>query len=70
MHAGARLHRLAEAGSAAAVPAGSLAAVQRLRYEVYCLERRFLAAAEHAGERETDQFDPHAVHVVATDADG
>ncbi len=59
----------AEGTQAPASPA-SLAAVQRLRYEVYCLERRFLQPAAHAAGRETDAYDPHAVHLVATDHHG
>jgi N-acyl amino acid synthase of PEP-CTERM/exosortase system len=35
-----------------------------LRYQVYCLERKFENPEEHAPGRETDQFDSHAIHGV------
>jgi N-acyl-L-homoserine lactone synthetase len=44
-----------------------LHAMQRLRYEVYCLEQRFVDAARCADGRESDEFDPHAIHFAATD---
>jgi N-acyl amino acid synthase of PEP-CTERM/exosortase system len=33
-----------------------------LRYQVYCIERKFEDPAEQKGGLETDQFDRHAVH--------
>ena len=42
----------------------------RLRYQVYCLERKFLPAANFPQELEMDDFDRHAVHVGAMDAAG
>ena len=33
-----------------------------LRYQVYCIERKFEDPAEQMGGLETDQFDRHAVH--------
>ena len=35
---------------------------QKIRYQVYCLERRFETAAEHRDGLETDSFDAMAVH--------
>jgi N-acyl-L-homoserine lactone synthetase len=43
-----------------------LHAMQRLRYEVYCLEQRFVDAARCADGRESDEFDLHAIHFAAT----
>jgi N-acyl amino acid synthase of PEP-CTERM/exosortase system len=34
----------------------------RLRYQVYCVERGFIAPADHADGLETDAYDAHAVH--------
>lgn len=34
-----------------------------LRYQVYCLERKFLPADDYPNRMETDRFDRHAVHV-------
>jgi N-acyl amino acid synthase of PEP-CTERM/exosortase system len=42
----------------------------RLRYQVYCLERKFLPAANFPLELEIDDFDRHAVHVGAIDGYG
>jgi N-acyl amino acid synthase of PEP-CTERM/exosortase system len=39
----------------------------RLRYQVYCLERHFLPAANFPQGLEMDDFDRHAVHVGAMD---
>jgi N-acyl amino acid synthase of PEP-CTERM/exosortase system len=44
----------------------ALHAMQRLRYEVYCLEQRFLDAAGCTDGRESDEFDLHAIHFAAT----
>lgn len=42
----------------------------RLRYQVYCLERQFLAAADYPRGLEVDEFDSRAVHVGALDRTG
>jgi N-acyl amino acid synthase of PEP-CTERM/exosortase system len=42
----------------------------RLRYQVYCVERAFLGAADYPDQRETDEFDDDSVHVGAVDARG
>jgi N-acyl amino acid synthase of PEP-CTERM/exosortase system len=39
----------------------------RLRYQVYCIERKFLPAANFPEGLEMDDFDRHAVHVGAID---
>jgi len=40
----------------------SLRAAQAVRYQVYCLERKFEDQAEHQSGHESDAFDTHAVH--------
>ena len=47
-----------------------LSAIQRLRYEVYCLERKFRDAAEYPDGLERDEYDAHATHICATDSTG
>jgi N-acyl-L-homoserine lactone synthetase len=42
----------------------------RLRYQVYCVERHFLNAADYPDQRETDEFDTDSVHVGAFDVAG
>ena len=42
----------------------------RLRYQVYCVERQFLDAADYPDQRETDEFDDDSVHLGAVDAVG
>ena len=42
----------------------------RLRYEVYCLERKFLRAEDYPLGLESDRYDRHAIHVGAVAADG
>jgi N-acyl amino acid synthase of PEP-CTERM/exosortase system len=39
--------------------------IQKLRYEVYCVECKFLDAAKHPDGHETDEFDPHSTHFCA-----
>lgn len=39
--------------------------IARLRYEVYCEECKFLAAADYLSGLETDEFDSRSVHVAA-----
>ena len=41
---------------------GSLRAAQAIRYQVYCLERKFEDRREHQSGHESDAFDTHAVH--------
>src|SRR5687768_6452474 len=49
-------------------PDAALHGMQRLRYEVYCLEQRFVDAARCTDGRETDAYDPHALcFAAATD---
>ena len=43
----------------------ALHAMQRLRYEVYCLEQRFVDAAHCTDGRESDEYDLHAIHFAA-----
>jgi N-acyl-L-homoserine lactone synthetase len=47
-----------------------LSAIQRLRYEVYCLERKFRDAAEYPDGLERDEYDTHSTHICATDSSG
>jgi len=47
-----------------------LDASYRLRYQVYCLERQFLDAADYPDGREIDEFDEHSVHLGVLDAEG
>jgi N-acyl-L-homoserine lactone synthetase len=47
-----------------------LSAIQRLRYEVYCLERKFRDAAEYPDGLERDEYDAHSTHICATDSTG
>ena len=37
----------------------------RLRYQVYCLERKFLRAEDYPNGLEIDVFDRHAAHIGA-----
>lgn len=39
----------------------------KLRYQVYCLERDFLAASDYPSEMESDEFDSHSEHFSAYD---
>ncbi len=52
------------------VPDAGLHAMQRLRYEVYCLEQRFVDAARCADGRESDEYDVHAIHFAAANERG
>jgi N-acyl amino acid synthase of PEP-CTERM/exosortase system len=47
-----------------------LDATYRLRYQVYCLERRFLPAERYPSGREIDQYDPYSVHFAVVDRSG
>jgi N-acyl amino acid synthase of PEP-CTERM/exosortase system len=42
----------------------------RLRYQVYCVERKFLRAEDYANDIEIDRFDRHSIHVGAVDMHG
>jgi N-acyl amino acid synthase of PEP-CTERM/exosortase system len=42
----------------------------RLRYQVYCVERKFLRAEDYPDGLEIDRFDRHAIHVGAIDMHG
>src|SRR5215207_9063767 len=42
----------------------------RLRYQAYCLERRFLNADDYPDQLEFDDFDPESVHVGVLGVDG
>jgi N-acyl amino acid synthase of PEP-CTERM/exosortase system len=48
----------------------ALQAVFALRYQVYCVERKFLSQDQYTGRRETDAYDPFAVHFAAFDTNG
>jgi N-acyl amino acid synthase of PEP-CTERM/exosortase system len=39
-----------------------------LRYQVYCLERRFLSADRYPDQVETDEFDKHSIHMGVINA--
>ena len=41
-----------------------------LRYQVYCLERKFLRADDYPLGLEFDEFDRHSIHVAAIDTRG
>src|SRR5262245_32486928 len=49
---------------------GLLEQSYRLRYRVYCLERRFLPADRYPTGLEIDRFDDHALHVGAVNHSG
>ena len=42
----------------------------RLRYQVYCVERGFLDAADYPSGRETDEFDDNSMHLGVVDSEG
>ena len=45
-------------------------ASHRLRYQAYCLERRFLRAEDYPNQLEFDEFDRDSVHVGVLGAEG
>jgi N-acyl-L-homoserine lactone synthetase len=47
-----------------------LEASYRLRYQVYCVERAFLRAADYPDRIERDEFDRYALHLGVVDRDG
>ena len=53
-----------------ATPQSTLTAIRRLRYEVYCLERRFVAMDDCPDALEADPFDAHATHFAGEDGSG
>lgn len=42
----------------------------KLRYKVYCEEYRYLDAKNYPNKRETDEFDPHSIHLVVRHKSG
>jgi N-acyl amino acid synthase of PEP-CTERM/exosortase system len=51
----------------ACVSEGSdLATVFGIRYQVYCVERGFLPEDDYPAQLESDDFDAHALHILAT----
>lgn len=42
----------------------------RVRYQVYCIERGFLPAADYPDGLEADAYDAHSVHILATHCAG
>lgn len=42
----------------------------QLRYQVYCVERRFLNANDYPDRRERDEFDRHSLHLGVLSPDG
>jgi N-acyl amino acid synthase of PEP-CTERM/exosortase system len=50
--------------------AADLATVYAIRYQVYCVERGFLDEADYPAQLETDAYDSHALHVLATHRGG
>jgi len=51
-------------------PEDTLVAIRRLRYEVYCLERGFVAPDDCPDGLEIDPYDAHAIHFAARDGEG
>jgi N-acyl-L-homoserine lactone synthetase len=39
--------------------------IYRLRYEVYCLEKKFLSAENYPDGLESDEYDQHSIHFIA-----
>jgi N-acyl amino acid synthase of PEP-CTERM/exosortase system len=58
--------------SAARIASGdpAIGLIERLRFQVYCLECHFLEAADYPDHRETDGHDPYAIHFAAFDGGG
>ena len=46
--------------------ASDLETVYSIRYQVYCLERGFLVEQDHPDELESDEYDAHSLHILAT----
>lgn len=51
-------------------PAATLTAIQRLRYEVYCLEQGFIPMDDCPDALEVDEYDAHATHFAGEDPSG
>ncbi len=47
-----------------------LAAVHDLRYDVYCVETRYLDPREYPHKQERDRYDPYSVHIIARNGAG
>ena len=47
-----------------------LAEIQRLRYDVYCIERGYLDHKQFPDARESDAYDGFSVHLAGRDVDG
>lgn len=45
----------------------SLKKIYQLRYDVYCLQKKFLDPGDYPDKIETDVFDPHSLHFAAFD---
>ena len=54
----------------AADDAGALRDIRRLRYDVYCVECKYLDAAAYPDGIEADPFDPHSTHFCARNERG
>jgi N-acyl amino acid synthase of PEP-CTERM/exosortase system len=50
--------------------APTLRDIRKLRYDVYCLECKYLEAAKFPDELEADEFDPHSTHFCARNERG
>ncbi|HBC88785.1 MAG TPA: hypothetical protein DCZ94_17725 [Lentisphaeria bacterium] len=50
--------------------AGELAQAHRIRYQVYCEEKKWLEKADYPSCEEKDGYDPHSVVFLAFDPDG
>lgn len=57
--------RVADGSGHASAPDAALHAMQRFRYQVYCLEQRFVDAARCRDGRESDEHDLQAIHFAA-----
>jgi Acetyltransferase (GNAT) domain len=44
--------------------------IERLRYEVYCLECGFLDPADYLDRREQDEYDGYSVHLAGFNSEG
>jgi len=54
----------------AADSADLLLEAYRIRYQVYCIERVFLDAADYPMQLESDEFDAHSIHILARHKSG
>lgn len=44
--------------------------LQKLRFDVYCIEKKFLPESDYPDGIEADEFDQHSVHFIATNGEG